>query len=169
MKTDKITEEIKSKINKNKKEITSALIYFPLVGWIIPLVYEPAKANKGSAHGRQSLNLNILLVAAYLAFWILKYFPITAIVFGPSIGLLNPLVEAAWLIVFLGYLGLSIYSAFHAYNQKYWEIPLLLSIVNRSTEYFKRFIKNNFTSKEKSADTKKDSSLSAGSKDRQKS
>ena len=135
--SDKI-KEIQAKFMgsfKGSGQALAAYSYIPLAGWIYPYFFRK-EDELSKFHSEQAMRLNVVTVAAYFAIWILEYFPITAIFFGPG-SILHPISRTFWLIVVFAYIGFSTMGAYQAYLGKTWEVPYLKASVEKTTAYIK--------------------------------
>lgn len=109
--------------------------YIPLVGWIYPYFFRKEE-ELSQFHAKQAMQLNVISLIAYFVIWILEYFPITAIFFGPG-SILHPISRTIWLVVFFGYVALSGVGAYQAHSNRNWEIPYLKKGVDKIMDYVK--------------------------------
>ena len=134
--TDKI-KQIQSKLSESFQggNISAAAAYIPLFGWLYPYI-----AKKGDSfyhfHARQSMYLNLLIVVVYFAIWLLEYFPITALLFGPG-HVLHPVSRTVWLLAALAYIVSTAFAAKKAYNNEKWNIPYLDALIQKIFDYIK--------------------------------
>ena len=135
--SDKI-KEIQAKLAERFKsggQASAACSYIPLVGWIYPYFFRK-EDELSKFHAEQAMQLNILTLTLYFAIWILEYFPITAIFFGPG-SILYPISRTLWLLVIFAYIAFSTIGAYQAYSATNWEIPYLKKIVTVTITYIK--------------------------------
>ncbi|MBI41309.1 MAG: hypothetical protein CMF59_17060 [Leptospiraceae bacterium] len=127
---DKV-REIQDRLLKNIQDgdqLSAAIAYFPLIGWIYPLYFK--KEDKlCQYHGKQGQQLNAVLIGLYLVLWFLENFWLTSWIFGTG-SLLNPISSSVKIIALFGYLGLSLVAAYRAFMDEEWEIPFLQDIVD---------------------------------------
>ena len=116
-------------------ENLAAFSYIPLIGWIYPYFFRK-EDELVSFHARQAMQLNVAIVAAYFFIWIIEYFPLTAIFFGPG-SILHPISRTAWLLVIFAYIIFSVVAAYQAYSSNKWNIPYLQKGIEKSIDYVK--------------------------------
>ncbi len=116
-------------------QLIAALSYVPLFGWIFPY-YGKKDDELCQFHGKQAMQLNVVMLTVYFSVWILENFPIVSWFFGQD-KILHPISQSAWLITAMAFIGLSIYGAFKAFSEEKWEIPGLSELVDKTLEQIK--------------------------------
>lgn len=127
---DKI-REIQDRLLKNIQDgdqLSAAIAYFPLIGWIYPLYFKKEDP-LCQYHGKQGQRLNGVIIGLYLALWFLENFPLTSWLFGQG-NFFNPISSSIKIIAIFGYLALSLMAAYRAFMDEQWEIPFLKDIVD---------------------------------------
>jgi len=128
--SDKI-REIQDKMRNihGSDDYIAAVAYIPLFGWIFPYF---AKKDDPLCqfHGKQAMQLNLVILIVYFFVWLLEHFPILSWLFAEG-QLLHPVTRSMWLISAAIYVGLSIFCAFKALSDEQWEIPKLNEYVNK--------------------------------------
>jgi len=129
----KIQESFKKGSN-NGDELSAAISYVPLVGWLFTIHRDDDFTH---FHAVQARDINIGIVVIYLAVWLLENFPLTRWLFGDG-HFLHPVIEAFWVISLLAYLGLSAYAAYQAIMDERWQIPFLDDIKDQIEKRFRK-------------------------------
>lgn len=136
--SDRIREiQNRMKNLQGSDEATAALAYIPLCGWIV--AYVKKECELCLFHGRQALQLNIVLLVVYFIVWILENFPFVAWIFGEG-KLLHPISRSLWLLTAIGFLGLSVFGGYKAFSGERWEVPYLKDYLKKIQE----MIRNTF-------------------------
>lgn len=133
---DKV-REIQDRLLKNIQDgdqLSAAIAYFPLVGWVYPLYFKKEDA-LCQYHGKQGQRLNGVLIGLYLTLWFLENFWLTAWLFGEG-SFLNPISSSIKIIAVIAYLGVSLIAAYRAFMDEEWEIPFLRDVVDFFWDFF---------------------------------
>lgn len=131
-------KDIHSNLSKNLHgwdQISAAIAYVPLVGWIY--TYLGRKDDElCQYHGKQALQLNALYSGVYLLIWFLENFPLTKWIFGNR-AFLHPISETVSLVSTVIFLAISAFCAFKAFGEEQWEIPYLNDVIDFIVDLFK--------------------------------
>ena len=132
-------KEIQAKLidafQKSGGESLAALSYIPLLGWVYPYFFRKEE-ELVRFHASQAMQLNAMITAIYFLIWVLEYFPLTGIFFGPG-SLLHPISRTLWLFTVFAYMAFSLVASYQAYSGKKWEIPYLKERVAKILDYIK--------------------------------
>ncbi len=135
-----IQNKIKSKI-ENGDELSSMIAYIPLFGWVIAKFLNKNKDQLSEFHIQQAKEINLTILMIYLFIWFLEHFPLFSWLFGKK-GFLYPIAESIWLVSFLSYIGISLYSVYKALNDEVWSYPYREEI-NHNFKKFLEKLKSN--------------------------
>lgn len=113
----------------------AAIAYAPLFGWIYPF-YLKKEDELCRFHGRQGMQLNLVMLVVYFAIWVLEHFPIVSFLFGDG-RFLHPLTQSVWLLTAAAYIGISVFAALKAFEDEKWEIPHLNEFVTKAVDHVK--------------------------------
>jgi uncharacterized membrane protein len=104
--------------------IYSALGYFPLVGWIIPLSI--SENELCTFHAKQSLKLNVSFLIVYISVWFLNEAPIISSIL--KLIAFENVTNFVLYICIWGYIIASIYSIIKSLKNEKWEIPFIAKL-----------------------------------------
>lgn len=131
LKTD-VEDSIKSDTNY---QIYSAIGYIPIIGWMLPYFFKK-KSSDCQFHAKQSAVLAVIFIMIMTVVWILNHLPILSHLLS-FIGIKSFLIPAITYSSSVLYIGVSLVSAYKAYNRDKWEIPFLPQIREFLSNLFK--------------------------------
>ncbi|MFN3604654.1 MAG: hypothetical protein ACK4UJ_08100 [Leptonema sp. (in: bacteria)] len=131
-----LQNKLKSKIESGDT-LSAVVAYVPLIGWIIADSIDKKKDELVKFHIKQSKEINLAIILIYVFVWFIENFPLTSWLFGKN-KLFFPIIESFWLLSFLSYLGISLFSSYKALNDEIWSYPYRNIIKNKINVLLKK-------------------------------